>query len=211
MSNNTLITGGARSGKSRFAEELTRNLSASFRFQFKDDIKAARNSATQAYTQYVEEPKTSQRRERLEMEAESLCYLATAQGLDGEMDERIHRHRLRRGTGWETIEEPLMIPQTLARIDGIYRAILLDCVTLWLSNLLLSCDEDDPGCEEQVLNHVHRLAATLRGMSTPVVLVTNEVGQGIVPENRLARLYREIAGQTKGIGTTAGTASRNAR
>ena len=67
MSNNTLITGGARSGKSRFAEELTRNLSASFRFQFKDDIKAAQNLATQAYTQYVEEPKTSQRRLRLEM------------------------------------------------------------------------------------------------------------------------------------------------
>ena len=73
MSNNTLITGGARSGKSRFAEELTRNLSASFRFQFKDDIKAARNSATQAYTQYVEEPKTSQRRLRLEMGSGSSC------------------------------------------------------------------------------------------------------------------------------------------
>ena len=157
MANNTLITGGARSGKSRFAEELTRSFGP------------------------------------------SLCYLATAQSLDDEMGERIHRHQLRRGNAWETLEEPLMIPQTLARIDGIYSAILLDCVTLWLSNLLLSCDENDPGCEEQVLSHVHRLAGTLRGMSTPVVLVTNEVGQGIVPENRLGRIYRDIAGQANQI------------
>jgi len=157
MASKTLITGGARSGKSRFAEELTRSF------------------------------------------GQSLCYLATAQALDGEMDERIHRHRQRRGNGWETIEEPLMVPQTLARIDGIYSAILLDCVTLWLSNLLLSHDEGDTDTEDQVLGHVHRLAATLRGMSTPLVLVTNEVGQGIVPENRLGRLYRDIAGQANQI------------
>lgn len=157
MPNNTLITGGARSGKSRFAEELVRNYGL---------------------------PR---------------CYLATAQALDEEMGERITRHQLRRGNSWETIEEPLMVPQTLARIDGIYSAILLDCVTLWLSNLLLSHAENDPDVEEQVLGHVHRLAATLRGMSTPVVLVTNEVGQGIVPESRLGRLYRDIAGQANQI------------
>lgn len=149
----TLITGGARSGKSRLAEAMT----------------AACGTR--------------------------LCYLATAQSLDLEMADRIERHRHRRGDSWETIEEPLMIPQTLARIDGIYAAILLDCVTLWLSNLLLSCDENDPAAEEQVLGHVHRLAVTLRGMSTPVFLVTNEVGQGIVPDNPLARLYRDLAGQ----------------
>jgi adenosylcobinamide kinase/adenosylcobinamide-phosphate guanylyltransferase len=157
MSQTILITGGARSGKSRFAEELTRNFGA------------------------------------------SLCYIATAQALDGEMDERILRHRTRRGAAWETIEEPLMIPQTLARIDGVYSAILLDCVTLWLSNLLLSHEENDPNTEELVLSNVQRLAATLRGMSTPVILVTNEVGQGIVPDNPLARLYRDIAGQANQI------------
>ncbi|MDK9716998.1 MAG: bifunctional adenosylcobinamide kinase/adenosylcobinamide-phosphate guanylyltransferase [Trichlorobacter sp.] len=157
MAHNTLITGGARSGKSRFAEELTLGFGG------------------------------------------LACYLATAQALDDEMEERIHRHQFRRGNSWETIEEPLMIPQTLARIDGIYSVILLDCVTLWLSNLLLSCDENDPGCEEQIASHVHRLATTLRGMSTPVVLVTNEVGQGIVPEHRLGRLYRDIAGQANQI------------
>lgn len=149
----TLITGGARSGKSRLAETLTA-----------------------AY-------------------GRPLCYLATAQALDPEMVDRIQRHRNRRGDAWETIEEPLMIPQTLARVDGIYAAVLLDCVTLWLSNLLLSCDENDPTVEELVLGHVHRLAATLRGMSTPVIMVTNEVGHGIVPDNRLARLYRDLSGQ----------------
>jgi adenosylcobinamide kinase/adenosylcobinamide-phosphate guanylyltransferase len=157
MANNILITGGARSGKSRFAEEQIRRF------------------------------------------GQSLCYLATAQALDAEMHTRIQRHRLRRGNGWETIEEPLMIPQTLARIDGIYSAILLDCVTLWLSNLLLSHSETDPDVEEQLLGHVHRLTSTLRGMATPVVLVTNEVGQGIVPDNALARLYRDVAGQANQI------------
>jgi len=157
MTHITLITGGARSGKSRFAEELVKR------------------------------------------HGKSLCYLATAQALDDEMHERIERHRNRRGVAWETIEEPLMVPQTLARIDGVYNAVLLDCVTLWLSNLLLSYDETDASTEEQVLHHVHRLAATLRGMSTPVVLVTNEVGQGIVPDNQLARIYRDIAGQANQI------------
>ncbi len=129
----------------------------------------------------------------------SLCYLATAQALDVEMKERIDRHRQRRGDKWETIEEPLMIPQTLARIDGIYNVILLDCITLWLSNMLLSHDENNPDAEEQVLSHLHRLASTLRNLSTPVIIVTNEVGQGIVPDNRLARLYRDIAGQANQI------------
>ncbi len=129
----------------------------------------------------------------------SLCYLATAQGLDGEMKERIDRHRQRRGNRWETIEEPLMIPQTLARIDGIYSVILIDCITLWISNMLLSYDDKAPDVEEQILNHLHRLASTLRNLSTPVIIVTNEVGQGIVPENRLARLYRDIAGEANQI------------
>ena len=157
MADTILITGGARSGKSRFAEEHTRSLGT------------------------------------------RLCYLATAQPLDDEMVDRIERHRARRGNGWETIEEPLMIPQTLARLDGVYDAILLDCITLWLSNLLLSFDPDDPSAEGEVLTHVHRLASTIRSLSTPIVMVTNEVGQGIVPESHLGRLYRDLTGQANQI------------
>lgn len=153
MSHIILITGGARSGKSRFAEELAL-----------------------AY-------------------GGPLCYLATAQPYDDEMTERIGRHRQRRGAVWQTIEEPLLLPRALTRIDGEHRVILVDCVTIWLSNLLLSLDENQPDAEAQVLSHLQHLAAVLQEMSTPVILVTNEVGLGIVPENRLARLFRDIAGQ----------------
>jgi adenosylcobinamide kinase/adenosylcobinamide-phosphate guanylyltransferase len=152
MAEKILITGGARSGKSSFAEELAGGF------------------------------------------AGPLCYLATAQAFDDEMHERIERHRLRRGPRWETIEEPLLVPQTLARIDGIYTAILVDCVTLWLSNLLLSLDAEDNDAEAHLLGLVHRLAGSIRNLTTPVILVTNEVGQGIVPDNALARRYRDLAG-----------------
>jgi len=157
MTLHTLITGGVRSGKSRFAESLAMTHGA------------------------------------------PLCYLATAQALDSEMDERIRRHRNRRDAAWQTVEEPLLLPQTLARLDGSYRAILVDCITLWLTNLLLSRYPDQIGPEEDLLNDLHRLSATLREMSTPVILVTNEVGMGIVPEHRLGRLFRDLAGQANQI------------
>jgi len=157
MATTTLITGGVRSGKSRFAEQLTLSHGAPF------------------------------------------CYLATAQALDGEMDERISRHRARRGVDWQTTEEPLALPQALARLDGSYQAILVDCITLWLTNLLLVRERPDAELEESIIGNVHCLATTLRGMATPVVLVTNEVGMGIVPEHHLGRLFRDIAGQANQI------------
>ena len=157
MATTTLITGGVRSGKSRFAEQ-----------------RALQHGAP-------------------------LCYLATAQALDGEMDERISRHRARRGNDWQTLEEPLALPQTLARLDGSCNAILVDCITLWLTNLLLMRERTDAELEEMILGDVHRLATTLRGMGTPVLLVTNEVGMGIVPEHHLGRLFRDIAGQANQI------------
>lgn len=160
MVRTTLITGGARSGKSRFAEQLAQQHGA------------------------------------------PLCYLATAQPLDGEMDERIMRHRARRGTDWQTVEEPQALAQALTRLDGTCNAILVDCVTLWLSNLLLARDDESKPLEETeaaILDDVHRLAVTLRGMTTPVYLVTNEVGMGIVPEHRLGRLFRDLAGQANQI------------
>ncbi|BCS55221.1 bifunctional adenosylcobinamide kinase/adenosylcobinamide-phosphate guanylyltransferase [Geobacter sp. SVR] len=124
-----------------------------------------------------------------------LCYLATAQSLDSEMDERIGKHQQRRGPEWQTVEEPLHLSRALTCCDGAYHGILVDCLTLWLSNLLLL--DENPGweTEERILEEVRRLADTLRDMTTPVIIVSNEVGMGIVPEHRLGRLFRDLAGQ----------------
>jgi adenosylcobinamide kinase/adenosylcobinamide-phosphate guanylyltransferase len=123
-----------------------------------------------------------------------LGYLATARMLDNEMTERVRRHRERRGVEWQTIEEPLYLAQTLARHDGQFQAILVDCVTLWLSNLLFHYEDAAENCEVLIGNDLQELKSTLSGMVTPVILVSNEVGMGIVPENNLARLFRDIAG-----------------
>lgn len=144
-----LVTGGARSGKSRLAEQLASSYGP------------------------------------------PLGYLATGESRDPEMDDRIARHRERRGPEWTTIEEPLRLTETLAAHDGRFRALLVDCVTLWLTNLLLGCD--DPA---QVMSAVREFAEAAPAFTTPVILVTNEVGMGIVPENRLARTFRDLAGET---------------
>lgn len=118
-------------------------------------------------------------------------YLATCEPRDAEMDQRIIRHRERRGSEWSTIEEPLRLAESLADNDGMFRVILVDCVTLWLSNLLLTHEEP-----ELVMAAVRGLVEAASKLTTPLVLVTNEVGMGIVPENRLARLFRDLAGET---------------
>ena len=110
------------------------------------------------------------------------------------MDERVRRHRERRGGEWSTIEEPVHLSQALARCDGQYQAILVDCVTLWLSNLLFKYEDAAEQIEERIHEDLQRLKSTLHGMVTPVVLVSNEVGMGIVPDNALARMFRDIAG-----------------
>ena len=114
-----------------------------------------------------------------------VLYVATAEAGDAEMAERIARHRARRGADWITVEEPFDLLGVLRAPDP-GRPALVDCLTLWLSNLMLAGrDWEGP---------VRDLAAALPGLSAPVVLVTNEVGAGIVPENALARRYRDAAG-----------------
>lgn len=151
------ITGGARSGKSSFAEKLASGF------------------------------------------GDHLCYLATAQTLDSEMIDRVKRHRERRGVQWQTIEEPIDLAKALAGCDGRYQAILVDCVTLWLSNLLFRNELSGEEIESCILEEVRCLESTLQKMTTPVIIVSNEVGMGIVPEHRLARLFRDIAGKTNQI------------
>ena len=114
-------------------------------------------------------------------------YLATAEPGDEEMAERIRRHRARRGARWETLEEPLDLSGALRRAARPDGAVLVDCLTLWLSNLLGAAR--DAGSETQ------RLVAALPELSGPVVFVSNEVGLGIVPEGALARAFVDHAGR----------------
>jgi adenosylcobinamide kinase/adenosylcobinamide-phosphate guanylyltransferase len=148
MSKVILVTGGARSGKSRFAERLAERF---------DPMRG---------------------------------YLATGQPGDAEMAERIARHRGRRGSEWQTVEEPLEVTKALTANDGCFSVVLLDCVTLWLSNLLFHCQ----GVAEP-LEQVARLTESFATLKTPLIIVTNEVGMGIVPEHPLARSFRDLAGE----------------
>lgn len=140
------VLGGARSGKSRFAEQRTRAFAA------KENV-----------------------------------YVATAECRDAEMEHRIALHRSRRGAEWQTVEAPYRLAQTLSAEALGDRAILVDCLTLWLTNhLLADADLEAEG---------DRLASVLATAGCPVVLVSNEVGLSIVPENALARRFRDEAGQ----------------
>jgi adenosylcobinamide kinase/adenosylcobinamide-phosphate guanylyltransferase len=112
-------------------------------------------------------------------------YIATAEALDAEMHERIANHRARRGNEWIEHETPLELVAALKATDG-GGARLVDCLTLWLSNLMHAGQDWS--------NETTRLAERLRAQKSPVVLVTNEVGLGIVPDNALARQYRDAAG-----------------
>ncbi|WP_445221159.1 bifunctional adenosylcobinamide kinase/adenosylcobinamide-phosphate guanylyltransferase [Bradyrhizobium sp. Pa8] len=117
--------------------------------------------------------------------AQPPIYIATAEAHDAEMEARIARHRARRGTGWIEREVPLdLVPALLATDGGGAR--LVDCLTLWLSNLMHAGRNWE--------DEVDALAAAVPGLKSPVVFVTNEVGLGIVPDNALARLYRDAAG-----------------
>jgi adenosylcobinamide kinase/adenosylcobinamide-phosphate guanylyltransferase len=143
------ITGGARSGKSAFAEKLA------------GDIPGKR------------------------------AYLATAQALDAEMVARIEHHRRRRGSAWDTFEEPLAITELLKKLSGRYEVVLLDCLTLWLSNIMARTGNND-----DISGRVDELTSCLRGFAGTCIIVSNEVGLGIVPDNPLARRFRDLAGMT---------------
>lgn len=113
-------------------------------------------------------------------------YLATAQAWDDEMREKVARHRQMRGAGWRNVEEPLEPGKALAAVTA-HEAVLLDCVTMWLSNHLLA-DNDIAKAQE-------RLFAALAACAAPVVVVSNEVGMSVVPENALARRFRDAQGR----------------
>ena len=112
-------------------------------------------------------------------------YIATAEARDGEIAARIAAHRARRGEGWTTLEAPLDLAGALSATDG-QGPRLVDCLTLWLSNLMLA-DQDWERAADA-------LVALLPAQRDPIIFVTNEVGAGIVPDNAVARAYRDAAG-----------------
>jgi adenosylcobinamide kinase/adenosylcobinamide-phosphate guanylyltransferase len=122
----------------------------------------------------------------IEAAADEALYLATAEPLDDEMRARIAAHRARRGPRWTTLEEPLALAATLAARARPLRPVLIDCLTLWLSNLVHA--------GRDVASEIDDLLATLPQIAGPAVFVANEVGLGIVPENKLARDFRDHAG-----------------
>ena len=138
----TLVLGGARSGKSAYAEAL------------------------------------------IEARPGPWLYLATAQAFDDEMRQRIALHRARRAEGWRTLDVPFDLPEAVAASRG---PVLVDCLTLWLTNLILA--------GRDVAAAADALAAACDAAPGPVVLVANEVGLGIVPDNALARRFRDEAGR----------------
>lgn len=114
-------------------------------------------------------------------------YLATGQAFDGEMAERIAAHRSRRGPGWSTVEEPLDLAEALERALHPGRPVLVDCLTLWISNLMHAGRDVD--------RETARLCEVLSDPAGAVVLVSNEVGLGLVPETALGRAFRDAQGR----------------
>lgn len=121
-------------------------------------------------------------------------YIATAQAFDDEMTDRINRHRLERGSAWTTVEAPLALAEAICNASTSDRVLLVDCLTLWLTNHLLS-DPSGTASEAVILKETEALLDAFRDASGPVIVVSNEVGFGIVPENKLARRFRDEAGR----------------
>lgn len=115
-------------------------------------------------------------------------YVATAQALDTEMAARIDAHRDERGEGWETVEEPFEVAKTIESL-GAGSAIIIDCLTLWLSNLMHSGLSDG-----EIKKAMEELAKICSSSPSLVIAVSNEVGLGLVPENPLARRFRDLSG-----------------
>ena len=117
-------------------------------------------------------------------------FIATAQALDDEMKKKIEIHKKQRGEGWQTIEEPLEISKIIKKNSKTFSVILLDCITLWITNLLLMKNLK----QEDFEFHLKELTDAIIMAPSSVIVVSNEVGMGIVPESSLSRRFREFAG-----------------
>ncbi len=118
------------------------------------------------------------------------AFLATGQALDEEMTERIARHRASRSADWHTVEIPRDIEQWLTNEGTNYQSILIDCLTLWLNNLMMAGEK-----ESGILDRTGSLLRAMRRTNARVVMVSNELGLGLVPADRSSRAFRDLAGR----------------
>lgn len=168
MAKITFVIGGARSGKSAFAEDLARKYN-------------------------------------------NVVYIATAEVKDEEMRNRIEIHRARRPLDWKTIESPFHADRVISSLSEEVNLIYLDCVTLYITNMLLSDETATSADSEemqrkylkqkhpQILGEINKLSKACRESKSDVIIVSNEVGLGIVPDNALSRVFRDIAGSANQI------------
>lgn len=148
-----LILGGVRSGKSRFAQDLARQLGG-------DDV----------------------------------LFVATAEACDDEMSARISMHRKSRPAAWRTLEQPRDTARAIAEIAIPPRVILLDCLTLLVSNIVLQCDVEGDSPEPRMRAEIADLLHIVKQRDATVIIVSGEVGMGLVPEHRMGRLFRDLLG-----------------
>jgi adenosylcobinamide kinase/adenosylcobinamide-phosphate guanylyltransferase len=153
-----LITGGSRSGKSTYAQNIAESISG------------------------------------------TRTYIATCPYIDEEMEERIRKHKeARRSSSWQTIEETTGLAEAL-RISKESRVILVDCLTLWVNNLMYETEQRGEGFSEELMSTLSKeVIEVCSDLSGTVIFVTNEVGLGIIPDNPASRLYRDIAGRCNQI------------
>jgi adenosylcobinamide kinase/adenosylcobinamide-phosphate guanylyltransferase len=116
-------------------------------------------------------------------------FIATCTPHDKEMEQRVRHHRQLRNAAWETLEIPVFLPEAVTTHSQNGNVLLVDCLTLWINNLIM----DDPNASK-IDTQITKLTRSLETSQCPVILVSNEVGCGIVPENKLARLFRDITG-----------------
>ncbi|MDO8735808.1 MAG: bifunctional adenosylcobinamide kinase/adenosylcobinamide-phosphate guanylyltransferase [Thermoleophilia bacterium] len=165
------VTGGARSGKSGLAEKLARERAIVAGSSVASSADAAATDA-------------------------AVIYIATAEAKDGEMRERIAEHRERRPAGWRTVEAPENLSEAVEEALAEGGIVLVDCLTVYISNLLMN---NGIASGERVKRAVDRemdeLVEVCRSGDSRVILVSNEVGMGIVPDNMLARTFRDVAGR----------------
>jgi len=121
-------------------------------------------------------------------------YAQASQINDEEMFIRIQKHRENRPPGWETIEAPLELDKAISGLKGKFDIILIDCITIYITNMLLKNEKSEEDVEKHIINAIDRLCKVCKKNPTHVIMVSNEVGYGIVPDNPLSRRFRDIAG-----------------